>query len=131
MKLITVYGSLLEGLGNWEWCLNNKESEKLGEHIVEGPFSMVSFGGFPGLVIDKSKNNKIFVETYRVSDRVYNDVEMLEGYPSFYRREAVNTPFGDSEIYVLNRIYTNESTIKNLVPTGEDGVINWRKYKTK
>lgn len=127
MKRITVYGSLLEGLGNWKWHLDNDESTKLGEHVLEGNFKMISLGGFPGLIVDKDVNNKIFVETYEVTDKVFASVERLEGYPSFYGRTAIETPYGPSEVYTLAR----NSYSDNLVPEDENGVINWRKYRTR
>lgn len=129
MKKVTVYGSLLEGLGNWHWHLNNDQSKKEGEHIIEGPFVMVSFGGFPGLIKDEKVNNKIFVETYEVSDGVFRNIECLEGYPSFYTRIPIETPFGDSEVYVLNQ--DSRESYNNLVPQDENGIINWRKYRNR
>jgi gamma-glutamylcyclotransferase (GGCT)/AIG2-like uncharacterized protein YtfP len=129
MKKITVYGSLLEGLGNWKWHLDNDESTKLGEHVLEDNLVMVSFGGFPGLIVDNNVRNKIFVETYEVSDRVFKSVERLEGYPSFYDRRTIPTPYGASEIYVL--VNTDDYSHKSLVPEGADGVINWRNYRNK
>jgi gamma-glutamylcyclotransferase (GGCT)/AIG2-like uncharacterized protein YtfP len=127
MKLITVYGSLLEGLGNWKWHLDNEESKKLGEHILEGGFKMISLGGFPGLIPDDTVTNKIFVETYEVSDKVYKSVERLEGYPGFYGKTKVNTPFGESEVYTLSDNKYNDK----LVPEDENGVINWKKYRMR
>jgi len=129
MKKVTVYGSLLEGFGNWHWHLNNSESQKLGEHILEDNLVMVSLGGFPGLIEDESVTNKILVETYEVSDKVYRSIERLEGYPSFYDKRVIETPFGASEIYVLasGRRYSDD----RLVPQDENGVISWRKYKVK
>lgn len=126
MKKITVYGSLLEGLGNWKWHLDNEESTKLGEHILEGGFKMISLGGFPGLIPDDKSTSKIFVETYEVSDKVYASVERLEGYPNFYGRTPVETPFGPSAVYTLPNGYGN-----NLVPEDENGIVNWRKYRMK
>jgi gamma-glutamylcyclotransferase (GGCT)/AIG2-like uncharacterized protein YtfP len=126
MKKITVYGSLLEGLGNWKWHLDNEESTKLGDHILEGNFKMISMGGFPGLIPDDTISNKIFVETYEVSDKVYASVERLEGYPGFYGRTAIETPYGPSEVYTLpEKGYPDD----RLVPKDENGVINWKKYK--
>jgi gamma-glutamylcyclotransferase (GGCT)/AIG2-like uncharacterized protein YtfP len=129
MKRITVYGSLLEGLGNWSWFLNNSESKKLGEHILEGPFQMLSLGGFPGLIINEDVNNKIFVETYEVSDAVYKSVERLEGYPFFYDRYLIQTPFGDSEVYILASYRYKDSN--NLIQEDENGIINWKTYHVK
>lgn len=126
-KLVTVYGSLLKGLGNWHWHLNNPESELLGEHTLDGGFVMVSLGGFPGLIPDKKSEDTIFVETYEVSDKVYKSIERLEGYPSFYDKAKVETPFGESEVYVLGDNYYRET---NLVPKDEEGIVNWRKYRS-
>ena len=132
MRLVTVYGSLLEGLGNWKWHLDNSESKKLGEHILVGKFQMVSMGGFPGLIPDStmSEDNKIFVETNEVTDRVYASIERLEGYPSFYGRTDIETPFGPSAVYTLSGSRYGMSNDR-LVPKDEDGIVNWRKYYTK
>jgi gamma-glutamylcyclotransferase (GGCT)/AIG2-like uncharacterized protein YtfP len=87
-------------------------------------------GGFPGLIPDPNmeEDNKIFVETYEVSNNVYKSIERLEGYPSFYGRTPVETPFGESAVYTLpERGYSEE----RLVPADEEGVINWRKYRMR
>lgn len=125
-KLVTVYGSLLKGLGNWHWHLNNKDSKLLGEHVLNGGFIMVSLGGFPGLIIDEKSDSKIFVETYEVSDVVYRSIERLEGYPSFYGKKEIDTPFGKSEVYILGDNFYRERAI---VPTDSEGIVNWRKYR--
>ena len=124
-KLVTVYGSLLKGLGNWHWHLNNPNSMLLGEHTINGGFVMVSLGGFPGLIPDEKSDSKIFVETYEVTEDVYKSIERLEGYPHFYDKRKVQTPFGESEVYVLGDNYYREHA---LVPE-TDGIVNWRKYK--
>jgi gamma-glutamylcyclotransferase (GGCT)/AIG2-like uncharacterized protein YtfP len=137
MKLITVYGSLLEGLGNWNWCLKDR-SEKLGEHVLEDNLVMVSFGGFPGLMNTHDISNRIFVETYRVADDVYRSIESLEGFRSqdhpsnFYNKKKINTPYGESEIYVLNRrtVSSGEEICHEVLPD-ENGIVNWRKYRMR
>jgi len=130
MKLITVYGSLLEGLGNWKWHLDNPESKKLGEHVIVGKFQMISMGGFPGLIPDEtmSEPRKIFVETYEVTDRVYNSIERLEGYPHFYGRTPIETPFGPSAVYTLSGSRYGAPSNDILVPEDSEGIVNWRNY---
>jgi gamma-glutamylcyclotransferase (GGCT)/AIG2-like uncharacterized protein YtfP len=128
MKKITVYGSLLKGLGN-HGLLDNDESVLLGEHTIEDNLFMISLGGFPGLLISKEEVNTIHVETYEVSDKVFARVERLEGYPTFYTRYPVKTPFGDSEVYVLAREgYYDRG---NRVKPDENGIINWKKHDTR
>lgn len=128
MRKITVYGSLLEGLGNWKWHLDNDQSTKLGEHVLNGGFKMISLGGFPGLIPNEESTDQIFVETYEVTDSVFKSVERLEGYPNFYQRTKVDTPYGESEVYTLNG---REYDVNRLVPADEEGIINWRKYRMR
>ena len=132
-KLVTVYGSLLEGFGNWNWCLNNEGCVKLGSHVLEGPFVMLSLGGFPGLIVDHSKESKLYVETYDVPEEVYQRIERLEGFryqdspDNFYNKKPIETPFGDSEIYVLNE--DARKSYLNAVPENSEGVISWKEYR--
>ena len=128
-KRITVYGSLLKGLGNSGILSNPEESTLLGEHTIEDNLIMVSLGGFPGLIISPEQTNKIHVETYEVSDKVFARVERLEGYPTFYTRKSVVTPYGESEVYVLAN--ASRYSEDRLVPSDENGIINWKKYRMK
>jgi gamma-glutamylcyclotransferase (GGCT)/AIG2-like uncharacterized protein YtfP len=127
-KRITVYGSLLKGLGN-SGLLANDESILLGEHVIEDNLTMISLGGFPGLIITPEQTSKIHVETYEVSDMVFRRVEHLEGFPTFYNRKSVSTPYGESEVYVLAN--ASRYSEDRLVPADENGVINWRKYRMR
>ena len=134
-KLVTVYGSLLSGLGNWSWCLKRPDCELKGEHVLEIPVRMLSLGGFPGL-IETEEKNKILVETYEVPEEVYRNIERLEGYRgesnkdfNMYNKMAVETPFGPSEIYIYNS--RNVYAADRFVPKDKDGVISWRKYRQK
>jgi gamma-glutamylcyclotransferase (GGCT)/AIG2-like uncharacterized protein YtfP len=131
-KLVTVYGSLLSGFGNWKWHLDNPESTLLGEHVLELPVKMLNLGGFPGLIKDE-KEHKIFVETYEVPENVYVSIEHLEGYRAgneshnFYNKMEIETPFGKSEIYLYNARDTYHGSM--FVPEDEDGIINWKKFR--
>jgi len=136
-KLVTVYGSLLSGMGNWKWCLDNDNSILLGEHILEDKVGMLNLGAFPGLVKTESVN-KIFVETYEVTGEIYQRIEHLEGYRpgreefNLYNKLEIDTPFGKSEIYIYNSGsefgggYTN-----GLMPPNDGDIVNWKKYKMK
>jgi gamma-glutamylcyclotransferase (GGCT)/AIG2-like uncharacterized protein YtfP len=130
MKRITVYGSLLKGLGNHGILADPKTAILMGEHTIEEDLYMISLGGFPGLLISKEgERNTIHVETYSVTDEVFARVEQLEGYPSFYTRYPVKTPFGDSEVYVLARdsYYDRGDRVK----PDENGIVNWKKHDTR
>ena len=126
MKKITVYGSLLKGLGNHGILADPETATLLGEHTIEDNLYMISLGGFPGLLVSKEEVSVIHVETYEVTDAVFQRVERLEGYPNFYTRYPVKTPFGDSEVYVLARdSYYDRGT---RVAKDENGIVNWKKH---
>lgn len=132
MRNLTVYGSLLEGMGNWYHILNNENAKKIDSHIIEGPYVMVSYGAFPGIVVHDAITSKIRVETFLVTDAVYQRVERLEGFMgqdnpnNFYNKRKIETPFGESEIYVLN--HAGKVPDKVIVPPAEDGIVDWRVY---
>lgn len=119
MKKIFVYGTLLEGLGNWNWALNRDGATKVGNHILDGNYSMVSCGGFPAVVPHEEGNTSIHGEVFEVNEEVYSDIEGLEGYPVMYQKETINTPWGDADMYIMTK--------KALrLPTIVSG--NWRNF---
>lgn len=132
MKLVTVYGSLLSGMGNWAWCLNNDRCILLGGHVIEENLGMLNLGSFPGLIHTTTKN-KIFVETYSVPDDIYKRIEQLEGYRpgsedyNLYNKFLLETPYGSSELYVYND--REHGNIKGLMEPNDGDIINWKKYK--
>jgi gamma-glutamylcyclotransferase (GGCT)/AIG2-like uncharacterized protein YtfP len=117
---IFVYGTLLKGCINHSYFLKN--SKLLGEDIIEGNFTMVSLGGFPGVVpIGKSK---IYGEIYEITEDVAKAIDGLEGYHpdpniAFYDKMKVNTKLGDADMYILDEKYLN-------YPIIESG--NWREW---
>jgi len=122
MKRIFVYGSLREGFGNWRYFLHGN-STKLGNCVVEGNYAMHSFGGFPAVKHTNVNPTHIVGEVYEVSDVVYQDIEHLESYPSFYDREKVDTPWGEADMYI---ILNDELSDKPIIESGD-----WKEYIEK
>ena len=119
MKKITVYGSLLKGLGNHRFL---KTSKLLISENLTLPYTMIGFGrSFPGLV-KNSEENKIYTETYEVTDVVYRNIESLEGYPNFYNRAPLKTGVGDSEIYFIED-HNGVPSIPKI-----NNIFNWKKH---
>jgi gamma-glutamylcyclotransferase (GGCT)/AIG2-like uncharacterized protein YtfP len=112
---VMVYGSLLSGLHNHGVI---STGELLGTHTTKPEFTMYSLRGFPGVTHHGSTNIK--GEVYEVDSNTFRDLDRLEGYPTFYTREVIDTPYGKAWIYLLNYPYnlSNEEV--------EDG--DWRHY---
>ena len=112
-KLCFVYGSLLKGLGNHRVIEGGK---LLGEHVTEDKFTMLNLGAFPG--VTEKGTTKIRGEVYEITDAIFERLDRLEGYPSFYGRKKIDTAFGKAWIYLLpDSGYLNHTIV-------EDG--NWR-----
>lgn len=122
-NLVSVYGSLREGMGNHR-LLESENSKLLGEFRTKPEYTLFSLGAFPGLL--KNGNTSIVVEVYEVTDNVLKRLDGLEGYheddleQSFYIRETINTPFGESYIYFYNGNPGN----KEIVESGD-----WTEYR--
>ena len=119
-KIISVYGSLLVGLGNHG--VIRGRCELLGKTTVKIPYKMRSLGGFPALT-PSVEINEVEVEVFKVNDTTYESVERLEGFPHFYQKFAVDTEFGASEVYVINDGYDNAPEVPKT-----KGVYEWRTF---
>jgi gamma-glutamylcyclotransferase (GGCT)/AIG2-like uncharacterized protein YtfP len=103
-NVVAVYGSLRSE------CYNNrlfhhfprKEWKVLGKDVIKG-FSLFSLGGFPG--VERTGENELVIEVYRVSDSVLEAIRSLEGYDPFsdenwfYNEIEVETKFGQAKLY--------------------------------
>jgi len=104
MKKLFVYGSLLSGLHNHRLL---ETSTMLGAWTTEPLFELVDLGSYPAVLEDGT--TAIRGEVYEVTDDVYADVERLEGYPSYYGRITLDSPYGEVEMYTLSNAGTRES----------------------
>lgn len=95
-NLVAVYGSLKKGYGNHRLL---DTSEFLGTTDTYGEWTMYSLGGFPAIVPEG--NTQICIEVYRVDRETMADLDMLEGYPSFYDRRIIDTKYGKAWIYFI------------------------------
>lgn len=118
MSKIFVYGTLKEGFGNHTWYLKNKAT-KLGEHTTEAKHTMVSLGGFPGVLYGKGIT-AIKGEVYEVDEATSKAIDGLEGYPTFYDKVIINTPYGDATMYVLSKAYLSRGFMQMpIIETGD------------
>lgn len=117
-NLYAVYGTLRKGFGNHR-LLNNEHCTHLGTFETTADWKMVSLGGFPGVIPNGTQ--AITVEVYKVeSEEVDQRLDWLEGYPTFYGKTKLETPWGVADMYVLT-----EEKYGNL-PIVKSG--DWKEY---
>jgi gamma-glutamylcyclotransferase (GGCT)/AIG2-like uncharacterized protein YtfP len=95
---VFVYGTLKKGHGNHRLLRN---SEFLGRAVVHGQWQMADLGAFPA-VVDAASVGPVFGEVYLIDAEVFASLDLLEGYPTFYTRTKVGTPYGRAWMYHLN-----------------------------
>ena len=111
---IFVYGTLLEGYGNWEHFLNGKT-----ERVVTGELAghkMYAVAGFPGIVpgylIDRVYGELMYVQPDLYED-VLRDVDRLEGYrgPELHKGYSESRKpklSGQYNMYVRERVQVKD-----------------------
>jgi gamma-glutamylaminecyclotransferase len=82
---LCVYGSLKKGQYNHSLL---KSSKYLGECAIPPGYGLYVFG-LPFLVKD-DKGPGCYGEIYEVSKETLNDLDVLEGHPSIYKRELLD-----------------------------------------
>lgn len=95
---VFVYGTLKKGHGNHRLL---RQSRYLGRCYVEGKWGMVNLGAFPA-VVEAETPTKIFGEVYLIDTKTLMSLDILEGYPTFYTRTKVDTPWKKAWMYHLN-----------------------------
>lgn len=112
---VFVYGTLKQGFGNHDWFLDREDVEFLGRHIVSGPYRMCDLGYFPAVVRDDdgdtAVDRPIVGEVYRVPPEVLDALDVLEGHPTWYQREQVQTPWKRAWLYFMPGLDLDEQEI--------------------
>ena len=62
-------------------------------------YDMLDLGAFPGVV--KNGTYKIQGEVWEVDDTTFQELDMIEGYPEFYKRVKTETTQGRAWMYFL------------------------------
>ncbi len=101
---VAVYGSLKKGYGNHEWCLS--KATFLGEAETLPQYSLFSLGSYPGVI--KGGKTAVSLELYDVTEEELHGLDLLEGHPSYYKREVIDTSEGEAWIYLLPQEEYNE-----------------------
>ena len=92
--IVFVYGSLKRGLYNYSLL---SESNFISKGETLDRYGMLDIGSFPGL--NKEANvSTIKGELFEVTEEVFQTLDRLEGYPTFYTREMIQVDLGDATI---------------------------------
>ena len=86
-------------------------------------FDMLNMGHFPG-VIDSASGNRVAGELWRVTSKVFSELDIIEGYPDFYTRKMVPTEHGIAWMYYLPRT-DFEHRYATKVKLNDQGVLSW------
>ena len=107
---VAVYGTLKHGHNN-HYLLETAKLKAVGK--LKG-WIMKDLHFYPAVIKDSENESEIHVEIYEINQATLNDLDRLEGYPSMYQREQVETEVGPTWIYFMDRIdLTTRKTIIN------------------
>lgn len=90
---IIVYGSLKREQGNSHWMTN---AQLLGEYLLPG-YELYDLGYYPAVVAGEGR---IHCEVYWITSTILAELDELKNYGRDYKRELVNTPYGNAWIYL-------------------------------
>lgn len=122
--IIAVYGSLRRDFGNHRIL---KDSEYLGEFKTKELFDLYSLGAYP--FISERGDTEITVELYKVvCPIIAQNLDRLEGYPSFYNRKVIEIKDFTSELktYIYYIIDKHSYINNNKINSGD-----WKLFKNK
>ena len=131
--LVAVYGSLRKELGN-HILLETSEYITTGL-TVSSKFAMISLGGYPMTLANRSNFARQVVEIYRVNKKTLARLDQLEGHPSFYCREKVDITTESSEtvtcwMYIGSQDYVDRFKLSTstVVPRMYPNAQDWKVY---
>ena len=123
--LVFVYGTLMQKAGSIRSLDKfGTEAEFVSDTVTSSrQFDMLNLGHFPG-VIDSASGNRVAGELWRVTNRVFSELDLIEGYPDFYTRKMVPTEHGIAWMYYLPESL-HEDQFTQKIPSNSKGVLSW------
>lgn len=107
--LLFVYGTLRKGESNQGFL---SASEFLGRHETLPEYALYDLGPYPAVT---QGHSSIVGEVYLIDDATLARIDQLEDVPVEYRREQIETPFGQAWIY----LYQDTSKLDVLLSSGD------------
>ena len=94
--LVGVYGTLKKGFHN-NYLLNH--AEYVGVGVTQDVYPLI-VSGLPYLLEEKGVGHHVHMEVYAVSDTLLQNLDALEGHPTWYRRKEVPVRMSDGSVKI-------------------------------
>jgi len=126
--LVFVYGTLMQKSGSIRSLDKfGLDAEFVSDTVTSSrQFDMLNLGHFPG-VIDSASGYRVAGELWRVTNRVFKELDLIEGYPDFYTRKMVPTEHGIAWMYYLPESL-HEDQFTQKIPSNTQGVVSWLEF---
>jgi gamma-glutamylcyclotransferase (GGCT)/AIG2-like uncharacterized protein YtfP len=99
MQQIFVYGTLKRGLYNHSTLADSKF---LGEVITKYRYPMINENGYyPYLINEKNSGKYIKGELFAVSNKIFKNLDVLEGYPILYTRDEIELTLDNKSVIAI------------------------------
>ena len=123
--LVFVYGTLMRKANSIRSLDKfGAEAEYVCDSVTSSKqFEMINCGHFPG-VLDSASGNRVAGELWRVTADVFQQLDIIEGYPDFYTRKMVPTEHGIAWMYYLPGTVA-EHRYGTKVRENSQGVLSW------
>ena len=126
--LVFVYGSLMKKADTI------RSLDKFGdtaEYVCDtvtssSQFDMLNMGHFPG-VVDSASGSRVAGELWRVTSKVFKELDRIEGYPDFYTRKMIPTEHGIAWMYYLPESF-HEDQFTSKVQQNSQEVLSWLQF---
>jgi len=119
---VAVYGTLMAGERNERWAADALDRRPC---VLRG--TLYDTGrGYPAFVPDDA-GGEVKAELLTVTEATLARMDILEGYPTLYRKESVKAVIdGDSEAVVLVYVMNTLPRGAKVIPDGD-----WRSFRNK
>ena len=107
--LVFVYGTLRKGESNHDVL---SQAQLLGQHETPPEYALYDLGAYPAVI---TGHQVIFGEVYLIDEDILKALDELEDVPVEYRRELIDTPFGQAWIY----LYQDASLLDVIISSGD------------
>jgi len=93
-NLIAVYGTLKKGYSNYHTYL--RSAKYVGSGVTKDKYPLL-VQGLPYMVDEKGVGHNVEVDVFKVSDKSFNDIDLLEGHPKWYVRKQIPITLKDGK----------------------------------